>query len=249
MSDTHYYYALNRKAAERIVRLTWNQFLDRFGWRRSGQWQNIGGYLAFALDRPELPEEPDSEEIAPILRQTIRETIPQMSPQYFCLLELSYHLRHQSFVRVDLNAEGLEADCDALIACALRAFLSGGIDDETLWCVLTLHGEPASDFSARFDLTLPSDEQRRVRDLKKRFGRCRPLFKWQTMKAVRDGHNVLNEEETRRFARFIRLAWGRNWPVFCEQKPMNFRHFELARRLYSVSDTLPGSCLIRYLGP
>ncbi len=172
MSNTHYYYALNRKAAERVVRLTWNQFLAKFGWGRPSQWKEIGGYLAFGLDRPELPEEPEPEEIASILRQPIRETIPHMSPQYFCLLLLSYQLRRQSFVKVDLNAERLEGDCDALMACALRAFVHGALDDHTLWCVLTLQGEPAPDFFARFDMLLPSNERRRVPDLKKRFGRC-----------------------------------------------------------------------------
>ena len=33
----------------------------------------------FCLDKPELPEEPTPEEIAPILRRTIRETVRQMS--------------------------------------------------------------------------------------------------------------------------------------------------------------------------
>ena len=58
MSFTHYYYALNHKAAERICGLTWNQFVKKFGWGLPLiQWKKIGGYLSFGLDRPILPEE------------------------------------------------------------------------------------------------------------------------------------------------------------------------------------------------
>ena len=33
-AQTHYYYALNRKAAERVFDLTWNKFLGKFGWNK-----------------------------------------------------------------------------------------------------------------------------------------------------------------------------------------------------------------------
>ena len=152
MSFTHYYYALNRKAAERVFDLTWNQFLEKFGWSKRSQWQNIGGFFEFGLDKPELSDEPTSEEIAPILRRTIRETLRHMSPEYYCILELSYHLGKRSFVKSDIGAEGLEEDLDGLNVCAVWAFLDGDIDDRTLWCVFTLHEEWSSDLFDRFKL-------------------------------------------------------------------------------------------------
>jgi hypothetical protein len=76
MGNTHYYYALNRKSAERVFDLTWNQFLEKFGWSKDSQWENIGGYFSYCLD-PNLPEEPTHEEIEPILRWSIRKTLRQ----------------------------------------------------------------------------------------------------------------------------------------------------------------------------
>jgi hypothetical protein len=146
MSFTHYYYAINRKAAERVFDLTWNQFLDKYGWnRRRSQWPNIGGYFEFALDKPELPDEPTPEEIAPILRRTIRETLRHMTPAYFCMLLLGEQLGKRSFIRADIDAENLESDLDALNICAISAFLSGDIDARTLWCVLTIHSSELPD--------------------------------------------------------------------------------------------------------
>jgi hypothetical protein len=250
MSNTHYYFALNRKAAERVLCLTWNQFLERFGWKGPSQWDDVGGYLAFALDRPELPEKPTAEQIAPILRRTIRETILRMSPQYYCLLELSYQLRRQSFVKVDLNVEGLEAQCDAMNICAIWAFLSGDIDGRTLWCVLTVHGEWATDLFSRWRPLLGQTERQRIESVLKRFGRCRPVFNWQTLKAVRDGHSALDEEDTRRFSRFIQHAWRKNWPVYSEGKRLlHFRDFKLGRTLNAASSDLHGNCLVHYYGP
>ena len=250
MSNTHYYYALNRKAAESIVSLTWNQFLEKFGWKGPSQWKDIGGYLAYGLERPELPEEPKPEEIAPILRRTIRETIPRMAPQYSCLLELSYQLQRQSFVKVDVNAEGLEEDADALVVCAIWAFLAGDIDARTLWCVLTVHEEWASDLFGRWRLPLKAGERQRIQAARKQFGHCRPVFDWQTLKAVRDGHTALREEDTRRFARFVQLAWRKNWPVCSDDRHLlHFRNLKLARKLHAASPALLGNCLVHYYGP
>jgi hypothetical protein len=92
MGNTHYYYALNRKAAERVSDLTWNQFLEKFGWSEDSQWQSIGGYLSYCLDKPSWPEEPTPQQIAPILRRSIRATLRQRSTGYFCILELGYQL-------------------------------------------------------------------------------------------------------------------------------------------------------------
>ena len=79
MSNTHYYYALNRNAAERVVSRTWNQFIEKSG----RKWPEIGRLLAFGLDKPRLPEEPTLEEIALILKQTIRETLSRMIPYVY----------------------------------------------------------------------------------------------------------------------------------------------------------------------
>src|SRR5205809_6946907 len=101
----------------------------------------------------------------------------------------------------------------------LRHFLEGDIDARTLWCVLTVHEEWASDFFRRWQLKINKRQRRRIRAVRKRFGRCRPIFDWQTLRAVRDGHTALQEEDTRRFARFVQLAWRKNWPVEVQQQP------------------------------
>jgi hypothetical protein len=124
MGFEHYYYALNRRAAERVFDLTWNQFLKKFGWSKRSPWQNVGDYLAFCLDRPRLQDEPTAEEIAPILRRTIRDTVKDMSPEYYCILELGYYLGKRSFIKSDIDAKGLEDDLVALNICAISAFLS-----------------------------------------------------------------------------------------------------------------------------
>jgi hypothetical protein len=256
MPQTHYYYALNRKAAERVFDLTWNQFLAKFGWsKRRSQWPNIGGYLAFFLDKPELPDEPTAKEIAPILRRTIRETMRHMSPEYFCILELSYQLGKRSFIRADIDAVKLEDDCQAFMNCAISLFLSGRIDDRTLWCVFMLPEEwfPvkwSSDFVVSWTEGLTKVQRRRVHAAVRRFGRCRPIFDWQPVSAVRDGHTALCEKDTRRFVRFVRLAWRQNWPLYQRDSHLVcFRSLKLARKLHAACPALLGNCLVHYWGP
>jgi hypothetical protein len=250
MSQTHYYYALNRKAAERITTLTWKQFLKKFGWRcPPSQWENIGGYLSFALDRPRLPEQPTQEELAPILQWKIRETIPRMGPQYFMMLELSNQLGRHSFVKADVDAEKQEDEVDAINSGAIFGFLDGDIDDRTLWCVLTIHEDWASDLFDRWNPPLPESDRDVINALKKRFGRCRPIFDWQTLRAVRDGHTVLHEEDTKRFVQFVELAWRENWPIWKANKRLRrFRDFDLARKLHAASPAMLGNCLVHYYG-
>jgi len=252
---SHYYYAINRKAAERVFDLTWNQFLQKFGWSTRSQWQNFGDYLANCLDKPELPDEPTAAEIGPILRRTIRETVRYMSPQYFCILELGFHLGKRSFIRADIEAGRLEDDCHTLMTCAISLFLSGRIDDRTLWCVFMLPTEwfPvkwSSGFFASWTKGLTKVERRRVHAALRRFGRrCRPIFDWQPVSAVRDGHTVLCEEDTRRFARFIELAWRKNWPIAMrDSREVGFRSLELAKKLHRTCPTFLGNCLVHYWG-
>jgi hypothetical protein len=253
MPQTHYYYAINRKAAERIFDLTWNKFLQKFGWnKRRSQWSNIGGYLAFCLGS--LPEDPTAEEIAPILRRSIRETVRQKSVGYFCILLLGEQFGKTSFIRANIDAERLEDDCRALMTCAISLFLSGHIDDRTLWCVFTLPDEwfPlkwSSDVFAGWTSGLTKVQRRRLHAVTRRFGRCRPIFDWQPVSAVRDGHTVLCEEDTRRFARFIKIAWRKNWPITMRDSHLvGFRSLELAKKLHRASPEFLGNCLVHYWG-
>ena len=150
--------------------------------------QNIGGYFEFGLDKPELSDEPTPEEIAPTLRRSIRATLREESTGYYCILELSYQLGKRSFVRSDIDAEDLEEDLDGLNICAVRAFLSGDIDDRTLWCIFTLNQgeeeEGPSDLLDRFKTRLTKLDRRRIDAAIGRFGPCEPLFEWQPGSAV-----------------------------------------------------------------
>ena len=254
MGNTHYYYALNRKAAERVFDLTWNQFLEKFGWSEDSQWESIGDYLSYCLGEPSWEEEPTPKQIAPTLRRSIRATLREESTGYYCILELSYQLGKRSFVRSDINAEDLEEDLDGLNICAVRAFLSGDIDDRTLWCIFTLNEgeeeEGSSDLLDRFKTRLTKLDRRRILAAIGRFGPCEPLFEWQPASAVLDGHTVLCEEDTRRFVRFVRLAWRHNWPAYSKKsRLLRFRNFKLARKLHAACPALLGNCLVHYCGP
>jgi hypothetical protein len=136
--------------------------LEKFGWSKDSQWQNIGGYLSYCLDKPDWPEEPTPEQIAPILRRSIRATLRQRSTGYFCILQLGYHLRKRSFIRSHIDADGLEEDLDGLNICAVQGFLSGDIDDRTLWCIFTLHQEFSSDLLDRFTTPLTKLDRRQI---------------------------------------------------------------------------------------
>ena len=78
------------------------------------------------------------------------------------MLELGYHLGKCSFIKSDIGAEGLEQDLDGLNICAVSVFLSGDMDDRTLWSVFTLHQEWFSDFWNRTMHTLLKVERRRI---------------------------------------------------------------------------------------
>ena len=79
--------------------------------------------------------------------------------------------------------------------------------------------------------------------------RCHPIFDWQRVSAVRDGHTVLGEEDTRRFVRFITLAWRHNWPVYSnESRLLHFRNLKLARKLHAACPKFVGNCLVHYWG-
>ena len=256
MPQTHYYCAINRKAAERIFDLTWNEFLKKFGWKKQrSQWPNIGGYFSFCLLN--LPEEPTHEQIAPILARSIREFFRQKSTGYFCMLLLGEQLGKRSFIRANIDAERREDDCEALLICAISLFLDGRIDDRTLWCVFMLPEEwfPvkwSSGFFTSWTEGLTKVERRRVHAALRRFGRCRPIFDWQPLAAVRDGHSALCEEDTRRFVQFVRLAWRHDWPVYFKDASghelLRFRSVELARELHAACPVLLGNCLVHYWG-
>lgn len=177
MGETHDHYSINRKAAERVFQ---SQSLERIpgkiGWSDSSQFDDIGEFLAFGLDRPRLSQSPTPAEIAPILRWKIRDTIPRMTPQYFCLLELSYHLRRQYLVKADLNVEEFEADFEAVVVCGIQALLQDQIDDRTLWCILTIHAEWVEDALVRLKPSLTEIDRRRITRLKKEIWRLPSPF-------------------------------------------------------------------------
>jgi hypothetical protein len=249
MGSTHYYYALNRQEAEGILDLTWGEFLKEFGWRPGkNEWKTLGEFLAYSLDRPEIPDRPTPRQLAPILKWTIRKTILGAAPQYFVLLCLSYQLGRRSFVKADLEAEDLEDDCDAVLACAANARLRGSIDDRTLWAVLALH-QGCGYMPEQGSLKLAA-RRGVINAACNRFGRCLPVFDWQPVRTVRDGHTALREEDTLLFARFPQLAWRKNWPVWNDEAgvTVRFRDFKLARMLWSSAARMRGQCIVRYWG-
>lgn len=284
MSQTHYYYVFNRKAAERALDLTWNQFLKKFGWPAKGEWSTLGEFLGRFVDYSLLPDEPTPKQLAPLLPWTLRKTIARSSPQYFVLLSLNDELpRRWRFVKADLEAGSLEAECDAFINCALRALERNDIDDRTCWAVLALNdpspfeswgyadeyfenvvGEISDALGAKArrsrktnpaaganPFALNDTQHRRIATLKHRFGRSKPIFDWQPTRAVCDGHNALAEEDTLRFAAFLKAAWRHNWPVWEDGAGagQHFRDFELTNLLCSSIRAFRDNCVVHYYGP
>jgi hypothetical protein len=151
---------------------------------------------------------------------------------------------------MDVDVEGLEDDVDPLILTALGGFLDGDIDERTLGCVLALHDDWAEDVLDRAVCAVSAADGRRINSVWHRHGRGRPVFDWQPVRAVRDGHSALREGDTRRFAAFITRAWRKNRPVGpTSGDPRRFRDIELAQGLHSCAADLPGNCLIHYFGP
>ena len=247
MSLTHFYYAINRKAAERVFNLTWNQFLEKYGWDAPMQWENVGEYLAFALDRPTLAEQPTAKQLAPILRKTIRQTLPRMGPLDFVIDVLGHQMGKKSFVKVDVNAECQVNESGVLTSAAVFAFLGDEIDARTLWCMLTLHGDWTSEFFCHWRRFLETIDLSRLKAVRKRFGPCHPVFDWQKRRDMTVGQGALHEDDTRLFVRFVQFAWRKNDKVYANDK-RHFRDFDLVRKLHAVSSAMPGNCLIRYLG-
>lgn len=250
MSQTHYYYVMNRAATERVVALTWNQFVKEFGWSYPpSQWETVGGFLSYGLDRPELPEEPTAKQLAPILRSRIRNTLVRMSPQYLALLELGYQMGAKSFVVADMDAQGLEDEVEALCLCAVRAFADNVIDEETLSAVLSIHQERSGDILEGAGSDAGADHRRKIAGVRKRLRKRRPLFAWQTRRSLEDGHGVLHEEDAGRFAGFLDLAWRKRFKFSqAGGATGTFRSLELGQRLHRVRDSLDGNCLVRYYG-
>lgn len=251
MSQTHDYYVINRAATERVVALTWNQFVEEFGWSCApSQWEAIGGFLSYGLDRPELPEEPTARHLAPILRSRIRNTLVRTSPQYLVLRELGYQMGAKAFVVADVDAQGLENEVEALCLCAVRAFVDNAIDEETLSAVLSIHQERSGDILEGAGFDAAAVHRRKIAGVRKRLRKRRPLFAWQTRRSLADGHGVLHEEDAGRFSGFLDLAWRKRFKSSqAAGTTGTFRSLEIGQRLHQVRDSLTGNCLVRYYGP
>ena len=129
MGQTHYYYAIIRKAAERVFDLTWDQFLAQILDGASGA---INGRTSEAISLSALVDSTSDESRRlrnrAILRWSIRETVPtKAAPVISASSVASFEsaLGKRSFIRANVDAERLEDDLDALNICAISAFLSG----------------------------------------------------------------------------------------------------------------------------
>jgi hypothetical protein len=251
MSNNNTYFALNRRAFERIADLTWNQFFEKHG-RNNFDWgDGIGATLSICLniERGIESAEPKPEEKARILKWTIRKTFAHKGSSYFDFYYLAEQMKRQDFLKVDVEAEHLEDDCDAVVICAISDFLFGIIDGRTFWSVLAIHEQWVPEILRSWQNRLNKTERKRIRALMKRFGRCRPIFDWQRLHAVGGGYGALREEDTKRFSRFIQQAWRRNPEVYFNgERVMHFRDFWLSRRLHAASRAMVGNCLIYYWG-
>jgi hypothetical protein len=249
MSENHYFMTVHRDTAEKLLPLTWAEFSKRYSLR---WWGGLGRFLDYTLHCPLLPANPTKQQVAPFRNWTIRTTLLRTFPSYSTFLNLTHSSSPPPLAEIiTRNTPETLPDCDALNATAIAAYLRGSLDARTCWAVLTLNDpSPARSWAAPSPHDpLPNAYIRQIRALKRRFGRATPIFDWQPPGVVRDGHLALREEDTARFAAFVKTAWRSNWPVWRRKAAaLRFRDIPLAQELHAKLSALRNCCLVHYYG-
>ncbi len=252
MSYEHFYWFLDRKATDAVLRLPWKAFLERHPWEA----QELRSTLQFVVE-----PSPGERAIRSILeKRTLAWTVSRSTPALYLVNEVVHHVPA-------LERKGGTVwfwDCRdfetlAINAVAARAFLDGRIPPRTLRAVFGIHGEYVLDL--QFDLTrIHAAELLRVERAIHAKADGRPLFSWLGDHPAEEGYYWLREAETTLFTGFLQQAWAENWPMLpvdpevtegLELKPAKvhkFRQLPIARKLASAVKTLAGRDLavVRY---
>ncbi len=252
MSYEHFYWFLDRKAANRVLRTAWKAFLERYPWDA----QELRQLLEFAVE-----PSPKERALRSILgTKTLAWTVSRSVPALYLVHQVVHHVP----ALADRGGSVWFWDCHhfetlAINAVAARAFLDGRITARTLRAVFAIHGEYI--FDLQFDVAAidAKDLQRLSRAV---HGKAagKPLFTWLGERPAEEGYHWIREADTKLFLDFVREAWAGNWPALplnpevadeLELKPRKahkFRGFPVARHLAAAAKTLAGrglSC-VRY---
>jgi hypothetical protein len=252
MGYEHFYWYLDRRATDSILRMSWEAFLEQHPWDE----KLLHAVLEFAVE-----PSPSAQTIRSILNtRTLAWTVSHSTPALYLVNEIVQHVPA-------LKRKGGEIqfwDCSpfetlVLNAVAARAFLERRITPRMLRAVFAIHDEYVLDL--QFDV--PRIEPAMLRRVDKAVhakSDDRPLFGWLDVRPPVEGYHWIREADTKLFNSFVQQAWAENWPMLPldpevvdeldlkHSKECKFRSSPLAKRLAAAAKKLDGRglCLIRY---
>jgi len=252
MSYEHFYWFLDRKASDAVLRMPWPRFLERHPWNE----EELRHLLEFAVE-----PSPSARTLRSILAtRTLAWTVDHSTPALYLVHEIVRHVP-------SLDRMGGTVwfwDCEdfetlAVNAVAARAFLEGRITARTLRAVFAIHGEYVLDLQFDLQRVAPGALQKVERAIHARPD-GRPLFAWLGDGKAEEGYYWLREADTRLFLDFVQQAWAERWPMLpldpevtdgLDLKPARqhtLRHLPIGRKLAAAAKKLAGRDLavVRY---
>jgi hypothetical protein len=210
----YYYQFFDRIAFDRLCRLSWREFLQRWGsipWAKPAAPTGDGGgslrdFVAFFVE-----PEPSPEQVEAILaRKTIRWTIQHSTPQFAAMAELMGNVpsfsKHHPWVGYFKRS-----DFAVLIAAMVDRYLSGRISRAMLWPVFKVHN--VADVSGWLRLSRAERAELKNAIFEERL--WRPIYRWQGPGFLigEEWANCLGVADTRRLLSVLDQAWSENWAV------------------------------------
>jgi hypothetical protein len=252
MTYEHFYWFVDRRAADSVLRMPWKAFLELHPWKE-GELRHM---LEFAVEPT-----PGARAIASILgTKTLAWTVAHSNPALYVVNEIVEHvpaLRRRGGTVQFWDCHNFETL--VLNAVAARAFLDGRITPRTLRAAFAIHGEYVLDLQFDVPEIAPAALRRVGRAISAKSD-GRPLFSWLGNRPAEAGYHCIREADTKLFTRFVQQAWAENWPMLpldpevadeLELKPgkeYKARNFPMARKLAAAAKKLAGRdlCLVRY---
>ncbi len=251
MGLEHFYWFVDRKVVDALLKMTWSEFLQYHPWRRNA----VEELLTFVIE-----PEPDRATVERVLAEhSLRWTMKRAVPAYYFLNEIVHHVpdleRRCPEVWLGKNDVYQVAVLDAVAA---EAYLAGRMNAADYWAVFNIDGQNDPSEWCHFSRA----ERVRIEHALLPGAVEKPIFCWQDEACLEDGYRCLRVRDTGRFIRFVRLAWRENWSVLRLRKDARqeleipsgatppFRDFELPRQLMACLEAQPleGHCLVRYFG-
>jgi|WetSurMetagenome_2_1015567.scaffolds.fasta_scaffold25244_2 hypothetical protein len=251
MSYEHFYWFLDRKAADAVLRMPWTRFLERHSWPED----ELQQVLEFAVE-----PSPGPKKIRSMLQsRTLAWTVQHAAPALYLVDEII-----QRVPAVEKKGAIVPFwDCQdfetlAINAAAARAFIDGRIPARMLRAVFAIHGEYVLDLQFDLQRVEPGVLQKVERAIQAG-PEPRPFFSWLKKGQSDEGYYWLRESDTKLFLQFVTEAWAGNWPLLpldpevmtgleLDAKTLKFRRLPLARKLAAAAKKLAGRdlALVRY---